>query len=51
MESTPIKLSRTRALMRKSAPLLGEDNDYVFKTLLGMDTSIINNLKSKGIIY
>jgi crotonobetainyl-CoA:carnitine CoA-transferase CaiB-like acyl-CoA transferase len=34
----------------KAAPLLGEDNDYVFHELLGLGTEEISRLKGKGII-
>lgn len=51
MDSTPIRLSRTGATIRKNAPLLGEDNDYVFQSLLDMDRITINGLKKKKVIY
>jgi crotonobetainyl-CoA:carnitine CoA-transferase CaiB-like acyl-CoA transferase len=34
----------------KAAPLLGEDNDYVFHELLGLGMEEISRLKEKGII-
>ncbi len=36
-EGSPMRLSRTDADLWRSAPLLGEDNDYVFGEILGLD--------------
>ncbi|MEA2085517.1 MAG: CoA transferase [Chloroflexota bacterium] len=35
-DASPIRLSRTPARYRRAAPLLGQDNDYVYRKLLGM---------------
>jgi benzylsuccinate CoA-transferase BbsF subunit len=35
-DGVPIRLSRTPARYRRAAPTLGQDNDYVYKKLLGM---------------
>ncbi|MBU2547088.1 MAG: CoA transferase [Proteobacteria bacterium] len=47
----PWRLSATPAGIRRHAPLLGEDNDYVFQTLLGMDPEEIESLKAEQVIY
>jgi crotonobetainyl-CoA:carnitine CoA-transferase CaiB-like acyl-CoA transferase len=48
-EGTPIKFSQTVQENWRSAPLLGEDNDYVFKTLLGMDPAEYDELTAEGV--
>ncbi|MFL5295734.1 MAG: CaiB/BaiF CoA transferase family protein [Phenylobacterium sp.] len=48
-EGTPIKFSQTVQENWRSAPLLGEDNDYVFKTLLGMDEDEYAALDAEGV--
>ena len=50
MDSTPLKLSRTPFSLRKAAPLIGEDNIYVFQNMLGMDYGTIMQYIKKGII-
>jgi len=36
-DGNPIKMSGTPASFKKASPLLGEDNRYVFRDILGMD--------------
>ena len=47
----PWKFSETPARIYKTAPLLGEDNEYVFGELLGMSTSTIKKLMEEEVIY
>lgn len=44
------KLSKTPGSIRKPAPRLGEDNDYVLRELLGLSTEEIDRLEAEGII-
>lgn len=46
----PQKLTRTKSYPRKAAPLLGEDNVEIYKTMLGFDEAKLAELKEKGII-
>ncbi|MFC1886877.1 CaiB/BaiF CoA transferase family protein [Thermodesulfobacteriota bacterium] len=46
-----IKLSKTPGEIRRHAPLLGEDNDYVFKDLLGLPDEDYDMLIVDGVIY
>jgi crotonobetainyl-CoA:carnitine CoA-transferase CaiB-like acyl-CoA transferase len=46
----PVKYSRTPTSVRNPAPLLGEDNDEVLRSLLGYDQKKIDDLRSAGII-
>lgn len=50
IDSTPVRLSRTPAQFRRSAPLLGQDNHYVYQKLLGMDEPQLSYYIEKGII-
>ncbi len=47
----PLKMSVTTPLLRKPAPLLGEDNGYVFGEILRMDKQKIEDYVEKKIIY
>jgi crotonobetainyl-CoA:carnitine CoA-transferase CaiB-like acyl-CoA transferase len=47
-EGTPIKFSQTVQENWRSAPLLGEDNAYVFQSLLGMDEDEYAALAAEG---
>lgn len=47
----PFKLSETQGRVRRHAPLLGEHNDYVFKTLLHMEKDEFDRLKNDKVIY
>jgi crotonobetainyl-CoA:carnitine CoA-transferase CaiB-like acyl-CoA transferase len=49
-EGTPIVFSDMEADNWRSAPLLGEDNDYVFRGLLGMDDDEYAELSAEGVI-
>ena len=48
--ATAQKLTRTKSLPRKPAPLLGEDNASVYGELLGYDEAKLAELKEKGAI-
>lgn len=45
------KFSETPARIRKAAPLIGEDNETVFGSLLGMTEEEIRDLTDKKVIY
>ena len=49
-EGTPIRFSRTVQHTWRSAPLLGEDNHYVFGDLLGLSAEEISELEAEGVI-
>ena len=49
-DATPIKLSDTPARYHRAAPLLGQDNDYVYGTLLGMSAGDMAKLREQGVI-
>ena len=49
-DTYPFQLPDCHPKEWKAAPLLGEDNDYVFHELLGLGTEEISRLKEKGII-
>ena len=49
-EGTPIQFSRTVQENWRSAPLLGEDNAHVFKTLLGVSEAEYEELAAEGAI-
>ncbi|MBW2091104.1 MAG: CoA transferase [Deltaproteobacteria bacterium] len=46
----PIKLSKTPAVLKRPAPLLGEHNEYVLGEILGLSRDEIVQLEEKGII-
>ena len=46
----PIKLSQTPAKIMKGAPLLGQDNSYVYGDLLGMASEQLELLTEIGVI-
>ena len=48
--SRPWKLSRTPAVSPRSAPVMGEHNEFVLGDLLGMSREQIGALEEKGII-
>jgi len=50
VDASPIRLSETAVRYRRTAPLFGQDNDYVYGKLLGLDGDEISNLKQKGVI-
>lgn len=47
----PWKFSESPASIRRHAPAIGEHNDHVFQTLLGMSKDEIEDLKEKQVIY
>jgi crotonobetainyl-CoA:carnitine CoA-transferase CaiB-like acyl-CoA transferase len=49
-EGTPIAFSRTVQHTWRSAPLLGEDNHYVFGEVLGLSAAEIADLEAEGVI-
>lgn len=48
VEGPRAKLSRTPAAVRRAAPSLGQDNQYVLETILGYDESRISELVASG---
>ena len=48
-DSPAFKLSKTPAELTKAAPLLGEDNEYVFKQILGMSDEEFTGLLIEGV--
>ncbi|MBL7125433.1 MAG: CoA transferase, partial [Dehalococcoidales bacterium] len=49
-DAAPIRLSDTPARYIRAAPILGEDNDYVYGELLGMSEDEVAELSEQGII-
>ncbi len=49
-DNTPIKLSRTPARFRRPAPLLGQDNYYVYREILGMSEQELSQYIKEGVI-
>ena len=49
-DATPIRLADTPAKYHRAAPIQGQDNDYVYKQLLGMSEDEVAELKEQGII-
>ncbi|MGF7239266.1 MAG: CaiB/BaiF CoA transferase family protein [Frankia sp.] len=49
-EGTPITFSRIGQDNWRSAPLLGEDNEYVFKNLVGLSDDEMGELAEAGVI-
>ncbi|MBA7654831.1 Succinyl-CoA:(R)-benzylsuccinate CoA-transferase subunit BbsF [subsurface metagenome] len=49
-DATPIKLSDTPARYSRAAPVQGQDNDYVYKQLLGMSEDEVAELKQQGVV-
>jgi benzylsuccinate CoA-transferase BbsF subunit len=49
-EGNPMQFSETRPDNWRSAPLLGEDNAYVFRDIIGIDEDEYGELTSEGII-
>ena len=49
-DSTPIRLERTPARFQRAAPLLGQDNHYVYQELLGMGEQELLRYIEDGII-
>jgi len=49
-DNTPIRLSRTPARFCRAAPLLGQDNHYVYKELLGVSEQELSQYIEEGVI-
>jgi crotonobetainyl-CoA:carnitine CoA-transferase CaiB-like acyl-CoA transferase len=49
-DATPIKLSATPARYEKTAPVMGQDNGYVYGELLGLSEDEMADLKKQGVI-
>jgi len=49
-DAVPIRLSETPARYSRAAPLLGQDNEYVYGELLGLSETELTELKKQGII-
>jgi benzylsuccinate CoA-transferase BbsF subunit len=49
-DASPVRLSESPAEYRRSAPEPGQDNDYVFRQLLGFSEEKINRLRRDKII-
>jgi benzylsuccinate CoA-transferase BbsF subunit len=49
-DNTPVKLSRTPAGFRRAAPLLGQDNYYAYKELLGLSEQELSQYIEEGVI-
>jgi benzylsuccinate CoA-transferase BbsF subunit len=50
-DGNPIRLSDTPAMYRWSAPLLGQDNGYVYQSLLGISETEMERLVAEGVIF
>jgi crotonobetainyl-CoA:carnitine CoA-transferase CaiB-like acyl-CoA transferase len=48
--TAPWTMEHNRPEIRASAPLLGQHNDHVFRTLLGLDADHVERLKADGVI-
>jgi len=49
-DATPIRLSDSPAGYHRAAPLQGQDNNYVYRELLGISEDGMTELREKGII-
>jgi crotonobetainyl-CoA:carnitine CoA-transferase CaiB-like acyl-CoA transferase len=49
-EGMPFRIGGLAADNWRSAPLLGEDNDYVFKEIVGLDDDEMGQLAAEGVI-
>ena len=49
-DATPIRLSHSPARYGRAAPVRGQDNDYVYRQLLGMSDDEIAELREQGTI-
>jgi len=50
LDTTPIRLNRTPARLWRAAPLLGQDNRYVYQKLLGLSERQLRQYVERGII-
>jgi crotonobetainyl-CoA:carnitine CoA-transferase CaiB-like acyl-CoA transferase len=51
IEGIPIKMSKTPPCIRKAAPLMGEDNEYVYGHILGYSSEEIKNMVEDGTLW
>ena len=49
-DATPIRLSGSPAGYTRAAPIRGQDNDYIYRGLLGMSEVELDELGESGII-
>lgn len=49
-DAAPIKLSHTMANYLNAAPILGQDNNYVYGQLLGISEEEVSELRENGVI-
>jgi benzylsuccinate CoA-transferase BbsF subunit len=50
VDGLPVHLSKTDWEIRRGAPCLGEDNDYVFGQLLGLELDEVTDLRQAGVL-
>lgn len=50
VDGLPVHLSRTDWEIKRGAPCLGEDNDYVFGELLGLEGDEVARLRQTGVV-
>ena len=50
VEGMPVKMSKTPAVIELGGPLLGQDNDFIYKELLSLDDGELEALHTKGVI-
>jgi crotonobetainyl-CoA:carnitine CoA-transferase CaiB-like acyl-CoA transferase len=50
LDNTPIKLSHTPARFCRPAPLLGQDNHYIYREILGMSEHELSRCIKEGVI-
>jgi benzylsuccinate CoA-transferase BbsF subunit len=50
VDGLPVHLSKTDWEIRRGAPCLGEDNDYVFGQLLGLEVDEVTDLRHAGVL-
>ncbi len=51
IDGMPAALSRTPAAFERPGPLLGQDNEYVFGELLGMDLAEVRHLEEAQVLW
>ena len=44
-------MSETPCAVWRAAPVMGQDNDYVFEELLGLSSEQIDDLKTRQVIH
>jgi len=49
--AVPWRLSETPGIIRKSAPLFGEHDNYVYETVLGLSPEDVQKLKEEKVVY